>query len=423
MKVFKRVGALALALALALTSLTGCQNSSSTAADSSFVVPESVDLASVTDPFLTVSGLSGDTVVATAGETEITAANVLYWIAYSADSLLSYYGMYGMTELPWDQDVNGATFAETMKQEALTTAALYALIPGMGESEGVSLSEDFKAEFEDSLAQMSEALGGEDLMNHYLWQYPLTVDLYTQLCQSEEINTAVMEALYGEGTEGYPTDAEVLSFLENDQQCYFFKHILFLVEDTTDDSADSSSSAPSDNSAEQKAKAEEVLAQLRASDDPVALFDTLMNEYSEDGGLATYPDGYLGTASDTPLVGNQMVSVVEDAALSLGDWEISDVLENTEGYHGYHIVMRLPLAESVSPADYAQDYISVQMDNLQQEWLAKNEVVTNEYFDRLSAKDFYNALTVLRDAVAAEADALSAAEESSESGSASSSQG
>ena len=47
----------------------------------------------------------GDTVVAQVGDVDITAAELLYWVAYSADSMLSYYSTYfGITELPWDTE-------------------------------------------------------------------------------------------------------------------------------------------------------------------------------------------------------------------------------------------------------------------------------------------------------------------------------
>lgn len=431
MKVLKRIGALALAMTMALTCLSGCQNSSqgsSTAAPSEpFTAPESVDLSAVTDPYLTVCGLPGDTVIATAGDTDITVSELLYWVAYSADNLLDYYSMYGVTELPWDQEVDGQTFADSIKQDALDTAALYALIPKLGEQEGAQLPEDFQSSFDESLSQMSEALGGEELMNHYLWQFPLTQELYAKLCKSEELNNAVMETRYGEGAANYPTDEDIYTFLEDDQQCYFFKHILFLVDDTAaDSSADAadSTSAATDNAAEQKAKAEDILAQLNASDDPVALFDQLMNEYSEDGGLISYPDGYLGCASEDAIVGNSMVPVVEQAVLSLDDYGISGVLENTDGgYHGYHIVMRLPLRENVSAGDYRQDYISIQMDQLQQAIMEQNPVVTNEVYDWLSPADFYTALSVLRDAVGAEYEANSADASASTSASGSSASG
>ena len=70
MPTLKRLGALSLSLVLALTAFTGCgakgDNSSSSGSGSTSQA-ETMDLSSVTDPFLATAGLSGDTVVATAG--------------------------------------------------------------------------------------------------------------------------------------------------------------------------------------------------------------------------------------------------------------------------------------------------------------------------------------------------------------------
>lgn len=91
-----------------------------------------MDLDAVTDVFLTTAGIPGDTVVAQVGDVDITAAELLYWVAYSADSMLSYYSTYfGITELPWDtEDASGVTLTQGTLDNALRTAALYALIPG-----------------------------------------------------------------------------------------------------------------------------------------------------------------------------------------------------------------------------------------------------------------------------------------------------
>ena len=52
----------------------------------------------------------------------------------------------------------------------------------------MTLSQDFQDTFADQLATMTEAMGGEGVMAMYLWQYPLTPELYTQLCESEDLN-------------------------------------------------------------------------------------------------------------------------------------------------------------------------------------------------------------------------------------------
>ena len=110
MRSMKRAGALTLAALILAFSLTACGKdggssgsgaSSSAAGSTSSSEPITVDLDAVTDVFLTTAGIPGDTVVAQVGDVDITAAELLYWVAYSADSMLSYYSTYfGITELP-----------------------------------------------------------------------------------------------------------------------------------------------------------------------------------------------------------------------------------------------------------------------------------------------------------------------------------
>lgn len=411
MKLWKRIGALALTLALSVGCLTGCGQGSG------FTVPESIDLTTVTDPYQAISGMSGDTVVATAGETEITAQQLIYWINYSADNLLQYYSMYGLgSELPWDTETeDGATLADSVKQNALETATLYALIPAMAQKEGLTLGDDYKTSFQTSLDQMTQEMGSEELAEHYLWYFPLTHDMYAHLCDSEQFNSMIMEQHFGKDTDGYPTDAEIIDYLVKDEQCYFFKHILLQVEETTTEGEGDASSVTTSNREAQKTLAESLVKQLQDSDDPMALFDQLMKEYSEDTGLTAYPNGYLGSAKEDSTVASKMVTVVEDACLSLENGQISGVLENTEGYHGFHIVLRLPVEGNVDLDENRKLYIANQMTKLQDQWLEENKLVTNDAFEKLDPATIYASLEVLRDAIAAEAEAASSDKSSASS--------
>lgn len=401
MKLFKRALALGLSLALSVGCLTACGQKTPS-------VPESIDLSAVTDPFLTTAGLNGSDVVATVGETEITADQLLYWIAYSADSLSQYYGMYsGQTDLPWDSETESGTLAESVKKNALETAALYTLLPQKAQEDQLELSQEYRDSFDIAMEQMAAQMEDEKHLEYTLWYYPLTEELYTGLCDSEQYNNQIMEYHFGENGDGYPTDDEVLSYLEDDEQCYFFKHILLLVEETAaeGDTSASASASVTDNAEAQKAQIEDILQQLKQSDDPITLFDTLMNQYSQDGGLATYPDGYLGSVNTSSTVGMKMNTPVEEACLALEEGQISDVIEVTAdvgGYHGYHIVLRLPVEGNVDMANYRQAYISSQMTAMQDQWLTENEIVTNEKFDKLDVASYYAALNTLRDAISAE---------------------
>ena len=86
MKTMKRLFSLALVLALAVSALTGCGGGDGSASsadpagsapsDSSADPAEALDLSQITDPYLATSGLAGDTVVARAGDQDITAAQL-----------------------------------------------------------------------------------------------------------------------------------------------------------------------------------------------------------------------------------------------------------------------------------------------------------------------------------------------------------
>ena len=433
MRSMKRAGALTLAALILAFSLTACGKdggssgsgaSSSAAGSTSSSEPITVDLDAVTDVFLTTAGIPGDTVVAQVGDVDITAAELLYWVAYSADSMLSYYSTYfGITELPWDtEDASGVTLTQGTLDNALRTAALYALIPGIAEGEGVTLSQDFQDTFADQLATMTEAMGGEDVMAMYLWQYPLTPELYTQLCESEDLNGQLQDKYFGENGTMKPTDADLLSYIQNDRKLYSVKHILLLTKDmsktvTNDDGTTGYAPLDDETIAQKKAKADELLQQLRASDDPVALFDQLMNENSEDTGLAANPDGYTTSKG-------AMVPEFEQAALALKEGEISDVVESD---YGYHIILRLPLDLD----QFRSQLIGDKMEQQSNQWLEVYGVKTNEVYDQIDPQAFWekaqsltlgakNEIQAVMDAKAAE-DSSSSASGSADTGSAGSS--
>lgn len=399
----KRFGALALCAALSLSLLAGCKSgdpagsssdrsSSSSSGSSSQTEEPTLDLTGVTDPYLATAGVTGDTVVAQAGGVDITAAQWLQWAASYADQYAQYFG----SDLPWDQDDGSGTMEDAIKEAALQMAQLYALLPGEAAREGVAVDDSQLAEDEASLDKMAEDLGGDEMAQHYLWQIPLTRQSYLDMRLSAMASGAIQEARYGENGTQRPTDAQVLAYATDELGiAYRVKHILLTTVDTSkpltdEDGKYTGEYEPLDEAtvAEKRKLAEDILAQLEGSSDPVALFDDLMHQYSEDTGLSSNPDGYDAQEG-------QMVEPFEKASLALKEGEFSGIVESA---FGYHIILRLPIIAD----NYRDDYVTYLMTQDNEKLLDSDPAATNEVYDSMDLKAFYENLTALRNTVAQE---------------------
>lgn len=384
----KRLGALALVLVLALFALSGCADkspasgSTSDAGGSSQAAP--MDLAQITDPYLTVSGLAADEVVITVGDVEVTAAEYLYWISRIINSYLSQSGGAAFT-LPWDTEVEkGLTFGRLIMDQAADMAVFHATLRQLAQAEGLSPDPSIVSDMNEEYAnRVIQAGGDETRVIHTYWASMLTKDLLSKLSENNDLYDQLRELYYGENSGGYPTDAEVNAYL--DENGYFHvKHILLMtVDQTTREPLEESEIV------QKKATADDLLAQLRASEDPITFFDQLMNECSEDSGLLTNPDGYIFDATDS-LVGG-----FREAALALAVGEISDVVETD---YGYHIMLRLP----IDPADYRDKCVSHLLETRIDAERDRLGVTRTDAFDKLDVDSFWNNVLSLQSAVQAE---------------------
>lgn len=387
----KRLGALALVLVLALSALSGCgdksnsgsvSGSSDSSGGSSQVPP--MDLAPITDPYLAVSGLAADEVVITVGDTQVTAAEYLYWLNRVIDSYLSQFGGM-MSTLPWDTEMaEGLTFGQYVLDVAADMAVFHSMLRQLAQAEGLSpdpsIASDRDKEYADMVLQ---ADGDETRVIHTLWANMLTKELLTTLYENNDLYGQLQELYYGENSGHYPTDAEVNAYLD-ESGCFRVKHILLM----TVDQATNEPLAEAEI-AQKKATADDLLAQLQAAEDPIALFDRLMNEYSEDGGLLTNPDGYIFDATDS-LVGG-----FREASLALAVGEISDIVETD---YGYHIMLRLP----IDPADYRDECVSHLLERRIDEERDRLGVTRTGAFGKLDLDSFWNNMLSLQSAVQAE---------------------
>lgn len=392
MNMRKRLWAAALALVMTVTALTGCGgkivpgltggkvNGSGSAGGSasysdsaggsgagSSAQGPAMDLTGVTDPYLAVSGLAGDTVVARLGDEDIPASLLLYWLTMAGGV-----------------------------DEALDVACVHSQIHLLARQEGLTPDPSILQVLEQDYANVAAQVGSEEMADHVLWVQLLDRDLLAYLNESTDLYDQLCELYYGENSGHYPTDAEVNAYLEETGQ-YRCKHILLATIDLA-------TREPLDEKtiARKKATADDFLARLRAAEDPITLFDQLMNEHSEDTGLAANPDGYTTSKGE-------MVAPFEKAALALNVGEISDVVESD---FGYHIILRLPMNADEFRDSCVSYLLEQRMDALRE----TTPLEKLPALDKLDIASFQSSFTALQTAVYAELNAINSQGDTSGSG-------
>lgn len=374
MKNWKRLLALLLSGALSL-SLFACKSGDSTespsadpSADPSEEVSANPDASATPEIVADLSqgvlefsaGMSAGDVALTVNGEDVSADLFLYWLDYNCYYFMSYYGMIGLSLSDYANDMIEESVYFCISQTLLRQKA----------AELGCLPTD---------AQVKEARDSLDDKTREMLQsgYGLSDDSIDVLILSNAYYDNVMAALT------HDPDAQELDEYLDSLGVFAVKHILLK---TTDDS---NQPLPDDQIAAKKAQAEDLLSQLQGASDLEAKFDELMNEYSEDGGLATNPDGYVFSANDS-LVGG-----FREATLALEIGGLSGVVETD---YGYHIMLRLPLTEETK-AEYGVNFRADALDDLVRQWQDAAEVTRADALSTLDPEDFYNRLTVYQQAL------------------------
>lgn len=347
------------------------------------------------DPIQEAMGYPGSTVMMTVNGSDVTAEEFLFWMAQNADSVTSFYSSMGM-EMDWTAPAGeDMTMDQYVKEQSKQSAILYEVVSAKAKEYGYEMTKEDETAYEADLDAAMEQLGGEEAYDDFLKSMLITAEGMKDLSSVGVLYAHMGDGLCREGGEYAPTEEELAAYIES-SDLLAAKHILLMTQDPATGEALSAEDA-----AAKKATAEDILAQLQAITDPAELeskFDELMNEHSEDTGLAANPDGYLFTAGE-------MVEEFESATRALGFGQVSGIVESP---FGYHIILRLDPAQSDVLLD---DWTSTKMDELVAQWVAEAEVVTTETFDNLTTATFYEKLTAYRDSLLPEEETPAEGEE------------
>ena len=373
MKLTKRLIALALSGVLMLGGLTACGKVEVNLPEYD---PATLDTATITDLTEFLIGVPGETVAATLNGEDITADELVYWIVAHCDSLQqSAYQTTGTLTIPWDADMgDGLSLEDYVRKQSISLAINQRMVAQMGEKEGLQITQ----EQQDQVQQILDSIAAEGMT-----QIGATLDQYLGLSMALDealfrlnwrcdfMHDALTEARFT--GENAPAEEDILAWLAEEQGLYRVKHILISTQDVEEEKLK-----------EKRALADDLLAQLLAAEDPIALFDQLMLEYGEDPGVASNPDGYLAQPG-------QMVAEFEQTALNLQEGTFSDVVTSQ---FGYHIILRLPL--NVDVEQYKTDYINSAMAQLVVGWVEQSKLETAEFCGEVDVQAVHERMTAYR---------------------------
>lgn len=414
MKFGKRILALCLAGTLIVGSLAGCKSKGKVP---NFTMPtltsaQDVDVAAMTDIYLTTAGVAADAVVAYVGDAEVTVADYLYQVIYLVDTYMQNYYYYGITQVPWDSknEDDGPTMHEMISDYALDTAAIHAILPQLAKKENATADQNELAELEKVFPTMQQQLGSEAALRYYLWQQGLTKEFYTNLVTNGLLYSDIQEKHFGENGSDLPSDETVLAYAQDEGTYYKTKHILFKTVDDSDNekivwNEDGSYTFPVlyEGAEEEKlALATQMLEALNGAEDLEKTFTEMMAQHSDDRQTPESPANGL-TGYFVPQ--GTMVKAYEEASLAL---QVGQMSQPVKSPYGYHIILRLEPDASDITDEIRNACLSSMAGKMQETWLEDNGVETTEVFEKLDLPLFYDNLQIVREALDIEIEAIQA---------------
>lgn len=217
-----------------------------------------------------------------------------------------------------------AQYAVARSLQELETQLSYRVLAA---AQGVTLDEAERAALTDEA--LAEAAGGAEQLEAALHAQNLSVESYRWIAESGMLANKCYLTRYGAGG-ALVSDGEAAAWL-TERGYLSAAHILL----PTVDPATGEALAPSIVS-ERRWQAAAITADLRGVDNPTGrmlLFRQLKQTFCQDGGRLAYPDGYTFTLGT-------MVPAFEEAVQTLGEYEVSDPVESS---YGFHVIVRLPL--------------------------------------------------------------------------------
>lgn len=375
----KRISIL-LVITMILSLLAGCGNS---AQEQPAATESPMDYNEVPTLFYDITGIPHDKTVMTVGNVEVPAELYFYWVCYVCSSLeynilseYSNYGMYGscinretMT-INWASTYANMPLMEYALAQAEDTIKYYMSIEELAAEKNAGLTTANQVDMENTYRQAVEQMGGGDAFINYLKMLGISRASFDRISAASYLYMNLLDLVFQDGSD--------LFLAEEDYNNYatYADHILIATQNMQNGEM-----LTQQQRVEKYQVAIDLVEQIRAADDPVAKFEELKLEYTEDPGRENNPFGYIYTPGT-------MVDEFEAAAANLLPGEISDPVQSD---YGFHIILRRDLIDALKKDEsqkvqVAQEYL----DQLLVRKRSASEVTYDECLKSIDWTSFYD---------------------------------
>ena len=305
---------------------------------------------------------SGAPVVMTVNGDEVCADEYAGYMLYNMAYYANMYAQFGMTDV-WNDEYAAATLGSSMPQAAKDQSVYARVVLQKFNELGLKLTYDQEKQMTQLRQDTIDSMG-YDAFAKQIANFGFSDQSYNNFMYISQCYNALNEYYYGENGANVPSDEDLRQYFADNYIAA--KHILISTVDST-----MGETVRTDEEA--KAEAQKILDRINAGED----YDALMNEYSEDPGLAGNPDGYIFTEGD-------MVTEFYDGAKALAEDEVSGLIKSD---YGYHIIKRVPLDVDGQFENYKSlltTAVAGTMDDLLTQWMQEADVQTTETYDEIT---------------------------------------
>jgi hypothetical protein len=271
--------------------------------------------------------ISPDTIIIKVDNIPVYWPEFHFWLNYIKKYYKRYHKLNKITD--WTVEQNGMSLSEFFLSSAVGYACKGRAIEAKAEELGIKLSKDDLAEIEKKRESDIKIYSRPEYLRIVRKMYA-SEKVFNYLTKIDYLTKYVFKYFYGANGEKCSSE-DVSAYVK--EKSYMCAKYIFLPNSDTDNN---------DLSTEERTKnyklLENILGRLDASEAPLTLFDTLMNDYSKDTTVSISLYGRL-------FVSGSIGKEFENACLKLKENEYSRIIKTGDGYY---IVLRMPISPDMT---------------------------------------------------------------------------